>query len=143
VPRYCNTLRHTETHWIILHHYSTHCNALQYTAIHCNTLQHTATRCNTLQHTATHHTTLRQSNQAAQAEVRIPACEVHPLQTYRFPKKCSQHTATRCNTLQHSATRCNPSPNEGYDTCMKIVLQCVAVCCSTLQCTAVCCRVLQ
>ena len=50
-------------------------------------------------------------NQAAQAEVIIPAWEVHPqvnpLQPHRFPKNTPnilQHAATHYNTVPHSAT---------------------------------------
>ena len=97
-----------------LQHTATHCNTLQRIATPCNTLQHPATHCNTLQHPATHCNTL-------------------------------QHIATPCNTLQHNASRncvlhlrATQRDHMSYNTgvCC-IVLQHVAVCCSTmLQCVA-------
>ena len=86
-------------------------------ATHCNKLQNTATHCNTLQNTTTHYSTL-------------------------------QHTAAHCRReRERDRARKRGMNLRCTYTCVRcarrIVLQCVAVCCSVLQCVALCCSVLQ
>jgi len=158
---HCNTMQHSATLWHALQRSATHCNTLQHTATHCNTharvhvcvykcdgilqkcmtrrntLQHTATHCNTLQHTVTHCNTLQHT---------VTHCNT------------LQHSATHCNTLQHtgtgpclrdgqrvqlrwniakefaSLTHLNPDgPAGSMPWKGRVLLQCIAVCCSVLQ----------